>query len=522
MQNVNNPYLQQVWSVLPRLLAGYNADQASATYGQGDRYRWAWKLIDFGNGTFQGAANGLARLLVAGLLPSYLSPESVIRRIDAMFHGADTLRRRDGSMEEALPYEASFCVTALVAYDLLTAVELLQEKWISHEQRITWLAIVRPMIIFLHRADETHGFISNHLATAAVAIYKWHALTGEGDDARGWLFLKRILDQQSDEGWFREYEGADPGYQSLCTYYLADLLRLRPDLPLAGPLATSIQFLWYCAHPDGSFGGHYGSRNTRFYVPSGAEFMAQHCPEAAAIAGFMRDSISSYKVVSLDVMDPPNLIPIFNAYCWAASLYDEQNHIDDQSLPEVPCCDPVSWQRHFPEAGLYFVRGKSHYTIISTHKGGVVYHYSVDGTLLDTGVVFSNSTGKKFSSQAYQPENLFQITEQTVAITSRLTEMHQQIPTPFQFVILRLLTMTIMRHPTISRLIKKMLVRLLITGGEALQARNCRLITLGEHCTIDDRLEPTEDSLQKCPVTAPFSAIHMASQGYWQKQDDIL
>lgn len=90
------------------------------------------------------------------------------------------------------------------------------------------------MIHFQHKADEYHAFISNHLATVAVALYKWHALTGESVEKRGREILDRILKHQSEEGWYEEYGGADPGYQSLCTYYLADLHRLRPDLNL-GP-----------------------------------------------------------------------------------------------------------------------------------------------------------------------------------------------------------------------------------------------------------------------------------------------
>lgn len=522
MQNAENPYLTQVWSVIPRLLAGFNTDPINPTFGQGDRYRWAWKLIDFGNGTFQGAANGLARLLVAGLLPSYLPPESAMRRIEAMVQGAETLRRRDGSMEEALPYEASFCVTALVAYDLLTAVELLQDQWISREKRSAWLSVVRPMIRFLHTADETHGFISNHLATAAVALYKWHALTGEEGQSRGRLFLERILDQQSPEGWFREYEGADPGYQSLCSYYLADLVRLRPDLPLAEPLAASLRFLCYCAHPDGSFGGYYGSRNTRFYVPAGVEFMADHCPEAAALAAFMRNSINERTVVTLDVMDAPNLVPMFNAYCWAAAIHSSSGQTAGQALPDMPCSSDGAWQRYFPAAGLIIDRGTNHYTIISSHKGGVTYHFSPGKTLLDAGVVVRDSQGGLYSSQAYQPANPCENSDGTVTVTSSLTAVHHQSPTPFQFVILRLLTMTVMRQPAVSRLIKKLLVRLLITGGRSLQARNRRVIRLGEQCTVSDVLESSDQSLQQCPVAAPFSAIHMASQGYWQQQDDAL
>src|SRR5262245_25158216 len=186
-----NPYLRQVHEVLPRLLALYDTNPASATYGTGDRYRWAWKLIDFGNGTFQGAAHGLARLTHHGLLPEWLGRETVFRRIDAMFEGAAALTRSNGSLEEAFPYESSFCVTALVAYDLLSAIEELDGD-VSSEQRMRWEQVVGPMIKFLHRADEKHAVISNHLATAAAALFKWSTLTGEAGRERGSRILKRV------------------------------------------------------------------------------------------------------------------------------------------------------------------------------------------------------------------------------------------------------------------------------------------------------------------------------------------
>ncbi len=130
----DNPYLEQVQRVMPRLLALYDTNPISPTYGAGDRYRWAWKLIDFSNGTFQGAAHGLARLLVNDLLPEEISESSILQRIDTMFQGAEALRYPNGSLAEAFPFESSFCVTALVAYDLLSAIELLEER-IDPEKR---------------------------------------------------------------------------------------------------------------------------------------------------------------------------------------------------------------------------------------------------------------------------------------------------------------------------------------------------------------------------------------------------
>ncbi len=515
MRNAD-PYLQQCWDVLPRLLALFDTDTTSPTCGVGDRYRWGWKLIDFGNGTFQGAANGLARLVSTDLLPEWLPEASALRRIEMMFEGADTLRRRDGSLEEAFPYESSFCVTALVAYDLLSAVELLGDR-LSDEQRARCIGIVRPMIAFLHDADEHHAFISNHLAMASAALYKWHKLTGEAGEARGRELLTRILDAQSAEGWFPEYGGADPGYQTLCTHYLADLHRRRPDLNLAEPLQKSLRFLWHFAHPDGSFGGLYGCRNTRFFFPGGIEALATEIPEAAALAGFMRRSIAARSTVTLDVMDEPNLVPMFNSYCWAASA----NRLDSADGRALPAQEKAAMRTVFEEAGVLVDRGPKHYTIVSLHKGGVCCHFPADddGTLVDAGVVVRKG-GRLYSTQALQPENAVEVNGDTVVVRAQFTAMRKQLPTPFQFWVLRLCCLTLMRIRFIREWIKKALVAYLITGGRKLPAWNRRTIRFGEKLSIEDTLEGETDSLERVEVERPFSAIHMAGQGYWQRQDE--
>jgi len=41
--------------------------------------------------------------------------------------------------------------------------------------------------------------------------------------------VQQIYDHQSREGWYEEYGGADPGYQTLCTFYLARLWQYTGD-----------------------------------------------------------------------------------------------------------------------------------------------------------------------------------------------------------------------------------------------------------------------------------------------------
>lgn len=513
-----NPYLEHIRHSLPRLLALMDGDRTSASFGMGDRYRWAWGLIDFGNGTFQGAAHGLARLWRAGLWPYATGRDQFLQRIDALFLGAARLTRADGSLEEAFPNEGSFCVTALVAFDLLCAIDLLGDE-APEEMRQRWQTVVRSLIGYLCTADETHALISNHLATAVAALARWNALTGEVvSEVRARELLVRILRHQSDEGWLREYEGADPGYQSLCTYYLADVHRLRPDWALAEPLARSARFLWHFAHPDGSFGGLYGSRCTRFYYPAGIEALASEVPEAAALARYMAASIASDRVVTLAAIDEPNLVPMFNAYCWAAVSWNETDAT--RAVPALPAQSGEVFRRSFPQAGLWIDAGPEHYTIVNTHKGGVVAHF-LRGKVafIDAGVVVSDASGRLGSSQAFSEENQATLEGDLLSVEATISPMPKQLPTPFQFLLLRLLCLTLFRLRPLREWVKRLLVRLLITRRQRWPVRNVRQIRLGPVLTVSDKLI-TATGYRAVPDPGPFVAIHMASQGYWQRQDE--
>jgi hypothetical protein len=506
--------LELIQQNIPRLFSLYDRDSSRESYGVGDRYRWAWGLIDFANGTFQGAAHGIARLLTSNLLPYQITKTSMLLRIDAMFSGTRQIMRDNGSMEEAFPFEGSFCVTALVAYDLLSAIELLKTQ-LSPSKVESYIEVVRPLISYLSRSEEHHALISNHLATASAALFKWALLTGDDTKSRAKLFLKRILDHQSDEGWYKEYEGADPGYQTLCTYYLADIHRMNPELGLLDSLRRSVKFVWYFAHPDGSFGGLYGSRNTRFYYPGGIEYLAKEIPEAAALAKYMRNSIYRQCVPTLSCMDEPNLVPMFNSYCWAATTVR-----DPQDTPIIPCQQQEKQYIHWPQAGLFISKGRNHYTMVSTHKGGVVYHF-VNGVLakLDAGVLARNTKGKLLSTQIYQVDNEVSISENELKIRSHLKETRRRLPTPFQFLILRLLNISVMRVEFCRELIKKLLVKYLITGQSRSYGHNLRVVKLGSDIDITDHTNLTK-KVEVIADEREFVAIHMASQGYWQIQDD--
>ena len=86
-------------------------------------------------------------------------------------------------------------------------------------------------------------------------------------------------------------------------------------------------------------------------------------------------------------------------------------------------------------------------------------------------------------------------------------------------VVLRLFSLTIFHWRPLVELTKKYMVRRLVTRETPSGASNRRTIKFGESLTVEDMMTGG-DALERIPVSRPFYAIHMASAGYWQRQDD--
>ena len=519
--NQQNIFLEELKKSLPRILSLFDSDQTSLSYGLGDRFFWAWGLTDFANATYQGCAQGLARIWVAGLWPYDSCEESFIKKIQSFFAGAKFLTRKNGSLEEAFPHEGSYCVTALVAFDLLVTIDLLSDR-INDSKRDEFVEIIRPFINFLIKSDESHAIISNHLATAVAALVRWDNLISDSNAlAKAKALLNRMLVNQSEEGWFKEYEGSDPGYQTLCLHYLSDVHLQRKEMNLLEPISKSIRFLLYFAHPDGSLGGYYGSRCTRFYYPSGVLAMAEEVPEAAVLATFMQNSTAENRVVGLSCMDDPNLTPMFNSYAWAATLLKQNKQISIQNNAQLlPCESYQPFRKNFKDAGLFVDRGLDYYSIINYKKGGVIYHFSKkDLSILNCGVVIQSSLGILGSGHFYDENQDVKIEDECIQIRHRISEMPKKLMSPFKFLMLRILCFTIFRNSYMREFTKKILVRYLITKPKIWRIWNEREIRLGRNLEITDNFD-SKAGYRKSKINQPFVPIHMASQGYWQLKDE--
>ena len=93
---------------IARVLSWQDRESASRSYGCFDRTYWCWKFTDFPGARFQEGAFTLAYLFTTALAgnPLYRDPRA-LRWIEAGLGFWRRIQRRDGSFDEAYPFEHS-------------------------------------------------------------------------------------------------------------------------------------------------------------------------------------------------------------------------------------------------------------------------------------------------------------------------------------------------------------------------------------------------------------------------------
>ncbi|MBK9561921.1 MAG: hypothetical protein IPO54_02085 [Micavibrio sp.] len=513
---VRNLYVVHALNQMPRLLSRMDREAPSKTYGAFDRTYWSWKFTDFAGSRFQEAIYALTWFYTTPFSGNiYNGNERVHEWIIAGFKYWQSLQHADGSFDEAYPYERSLAATAFTGFYLGEAFFRLSDS-LSAEERSSFRNTFLKAGDWLCKNDEHHGVLSNHLAAAAAALEVIARITGEKRfSERAKYFIDRILSRQSSEGWYEEYGGVDFGYQTHGTFYLARYWQLRQDAHLLESLKKSVKFISHFIHPNGTLGGEYGSRNTSFYFPAGFEILSQHCPEAAAIAAFMRNSVAGQNAAGLAMMDAYNFCPLLNNYLFA---HDAASELKASPLPfHVP------GHHAFPKAGLVVHVTDDYQAIFSPSKGGILKIYDIKSKRLafsDCGY-WSRVNNLVVSSQSFSLENLVEYGADEISVKANFVRMNQKIMSPFLFLGFRGFMITIGRQKNLALFIKNLLVKTLVKKRRTIDIMLERKVTFfPSSVTIEDRLSH-ENNIKK-PVFhlgSKFSTIHMGSARYYQPDE---
>jgi hypothetical protein len=400
------------------------------------------------------------------------------------FHGQETIRRwaiagmhfaartahRDGSCDDYFPFERAVGASA---FSLLGALE--SARLLGHRddvldrffrRRAAWLA--------QHREA---GRLANHEALTALCLRR--ASTWLDDrrlSAASDRRLERLLSWQDPEGWFQEYDGADLGYQTLTIWALAEMHREAPRPATAHALEAAVGFAAAFIHPDGSWGGEYGSRNTYAFYPAGFEIAGAWLPEALTV----NDRVIAGMAAGRDAVDDEDHLLAHR--CWNLLLaWQEWRAPRPVAHPVLP------GRRHFPNAGLLVDRRAGNTLIVALAKGGSFRHFGPNGRVTpDTGPSILMKDGRNAVAHLhgrYETE----VHDDRIVVSGEMHWAKHGRMTVARSLVLR--CFMILAGRFFPNLVRALLQRLLITGGRpAGFAFRREFAWTGSGWTIKDRI----------------------------------
>jgi len=446
---------------VPRLLAMGDRNPLSPTYGCFDRQYWHYRTADFPCGMNQEFGLPLALAHALELPGNRWQGEPRLRQLAlAAVDFAGRAAHRDGSCDDYFPFERALGATCFALYACAESCRVLG----CREPRLLDHLVRRAR--FVRHAQET-GRLANHQALAALAMFTVGHLAGRDDLVRAARERAELaLSWQNSEGWFTEYEGCDPGYLTMTIAFLAKLREAAGWDFLDEPLERAVEFARDFLHPDGSYAGEYGSRNTFNYMAHGFELLADRLPAAREIAdGWLWGTVHGHEATNAD-----DRIFVHAAFDQIQAAHTALQ-AGDRPLPEKPpAMRPGA--RFYRNAGLLVVDRGAWHLVAALNKGGVFKAWRA-GRLVasDTGLVAKPARGPKRLVNHMVRATGGSDTEITIevepergraCVVTPLAWSSTRLATPLTQILFRSATLALGRFA--PNVIRRILQRILITG----------------------------------------------------------
>ncbi len=505
-QQLRRRYSDEALLCLPRILLMIDRNPYSPTYGCFDRSFWHYKVSDFPCGMSQEFVLPLAMAYTFPYEDNPYFQKSRIKEfaLQGIRYAAQS-SHRDGTCDDYFPNERAMGALVFSLNAFCESLLYLNEK------PTDLLEFISKRATYLLKHNES-GRLSNHQALAALALYNTWLLTNDDTFLKGTEHFVSIVEKwQSKEGWFQEYEGADPGYQSCTISFLGRLFKKNQDEHLLKLLNPAVDFSWYFMHPDGSYAGEYGSRNTYHFYPYGFEVMAPYNQRAAQIA-------DHFLKVSL-----PNRTRYFNdddrmcahyVYDWLQSYNDFSPIRSTESI-----LDAKPYSKWFEEAKLFIKRNENYHAILNLSKGGVLKVFSKAGPLYsDTGPILLTDKNQVLVSHIVSPENQISVDldANMCAVSGRFCIRKAKYSSPFKQILFRILNITMGAFN--ENLLRSILQKFLITGKNFTSVcfdRHFRF--LHDSIIVDTRVTDNANSckLVKSHLSTDATSIYVANSNVY-------
>ncbi|MEK6903978.1 MAG: hypothetical protein AABW87_00105 [Nanoarchaeota archaeon] len=489
-------YIDVVLEQIPRLLGLLDRNPASRTYGCFDRQYWHYHVADFASARCQEACLTLALLYKTDYKKNiYFQNKLILSWIKGALEFWKNIQNANGSFNEWYPYESSFVATAFSSYAVSETLLLLPE--LKNDSLMKALVNAAD---FLSR--KTEKSVQNQLSGAILALYNIFLLTkNEKYKEASLKKLQELKSMQSGEGWFMEYGGADIGYLSLTVDYLAKLYMKskNPDaLAIAG---KAVSFLHNFIHPDTTFGGDYGSRNTEYLIPAGFEILK--LDEASSISYHIRKSLARKSTVAPFSLDDRYLSYITCTYIQAYL------HAKNKVAPLKNSSKTI----YFSEAGM-LVHNNKYFLISNLNKGNSFRAFIKNKVIYDSGIQLITERSRLFSGYIRQSSRSYK--DNCAKVEGYLEFITDTKMSPFKMAAFRIFQLTLGRFEFMSFFVKNILRNILVMGKRS-NIKYSRELIIEPNLRIIDTLYSIPKG--KIIISAKSSYNAVPSSKYFQKSE---
>jgi hypothetical protein len=505
--------IREILSNAERVLSLLNRNPLDRLCGSFDREYWAWNFKDYPNMSLQAGTYLLALLWDTEFEGNRCyRNESILRDVRKSLLFWARYQKKNGSFDQCYYNEQSYGTTSYTLLAVLNTLRILESVLPESELDAIRQAIDRSSD-FLLRHGETYGAIANHQAQFMYAMLAIDRYRNQPVFLEAYARLSgALLAQQSEEGWFREYDGMDAGYLSQTIYYLSRCHELTGDAVLLDRIHRALRFFVYFIHPDGSCGGVHGSRYNENFYPCGFALLKDRIPIASRVLSHCLSPANPG--VKLTALDPENLIRVMSNYLETLRCGSLET---PATAEQLPCEDPYKDIR-FIDAGIHVRGTPAYYALIAFGKGGCLSVYdksSREPLLIDPSYLLVLSNGDRLSHGIRQHAK-YTVSGNQASLRARFARVRIPEYTPLKGFVLRLLAFTLLRSLKVNDWFKKFLVRVLITGETDAPAVLERSLTFH-----DDRLEIRDEialqgvhTLREIIEDPDLRTRKMASVGY--------
>jgi hypothetical protein len=499
-------YAHEAIRAIPRLTLMVDKNQYSPTYGCFDRSFWHYRTMDFPCGMNQEFVLPLALVYQHKLVGNpYHGRERLRELAVAGISYARKSSYKDGTTDDYFPFERA--MGALV-FSLFAMTEACLEL---DERRDDFNEFFARRGDWLLRHNET-GKLANHQAFAALALYNVFLLTGDkryrdGSNA----FRDLTLSWGSGEGWFQEYEGADPGYHSCSIAFLGKLWRKNRDSKIHKALIDACDFAHHFMHPDGSYAGEYGSRNTYHFYPHGFELMAPFSQKAGEIADtYLHRGLPD----RTRYFNDDDRMAAHYVYDWIHAWRDY--HPNRTGPMELPAETESHW---FPKAQVQVVRTPSYHVVATASKGATFKAVGREGAFAgDTGLIGELEDGRVVVTHIVG-KNRVRISEdkRSLVVDGVFQVRSTLLPTPFKQILFRMFLLTLGRFN--ANAVRSFLQKILIVQKAPLPIKFRRRLFAEDDCLIveDTVRKPRSIRFKRLSCGTDATSIYVANSNVFQE-----